>query len=116
MGTRSRDLYDGKLLPRDEGGGRRADRVEQSRRGLDALLSDAEIAQKALADLFTGLSEGGNVVDPGVKSRARIEEKARSRQKDDPSPPYLLVSFRNSRLHCTKFFKFGIDLSGALRN
>ena len=98
MGTRSRDLYDGKLLPRDESGRRRADRVEQSRRGLDALLSDAEIAQKALADLFAGLSKGGLVVNPGVKSRARIEEKARSRQKDDSSPPYLLDSFRNSLL------------------
>ena len=66
--------------------------MEQSRRGLDALLSDAEIAQKALADLFAGLSKGGLVVNPGVKSRARIEEKARSRQKDNSSPPYLLGS------------------------
>ena len=69
--------------------------MEQSRRGLDALLSDAEIAQKDLANLFTGLSEGGLVVDPGVKSRARIEEKARSRQGDDSSPPYLHDLFRN---------------------
>ena len=76
MGTRSHGLYDGNLIPHAEGGGRRADRVEQSRRELDALLSDAEIAQKALAGLFAGLGEGGRVVDPGVKSRARIEEKA----------------------------------------
>ena len=114
MGTRSRDLYDGKLLPRDESGRRRADRVEQSRRGLDALLSDAKIAQKALADLFTGLSEGGNVVDPGVKSRARIVEKARSRQKDDSSPPYLLDFLIRSEIICYEVFVS--DPSGALRN
>ena len=39
------------------------------------------------------LGAGAVVVDPGVKSRARVEEKARARQGTDSSPPYASFAF-----------------------
>eukprot|EP00746_Dinoflagellata_sp_MGD_P146798 gnl/MRDRNA2_/MRDRNA2_79232_c0_seq2.p1 gnl/MRDRNA2_/MRDRNA2_79232_c0~~gnl/MRDRNA2_/MRDRNA2_79232_c0_seq2.p1 ORF type:complete len:720 (-),score=169.26 gnl/MRDRNA2_/MRDRNA2_79232_c0_seq2:20-2179(-) len=114
-----KSTYAGQLLTAKEAEalGFMEDWVVQNCRGLDDLMSSAEGAQNGLKNTIApgsdwaktpfndcqavphghpdralhdvGCAKGGIVTDPGIKSAARVEEKAKSRQRPhDPEPPY----------------------------